>query len=73
MHIIRINCNSPISQISSMIRSEIDLDTFAAEGCAIARAVKAELPGWSVVYFDEAAAARAKYQGTPEEFEVEIP
>jgi hypothetical protein len=56
-----------------MIRSEIDLDTFAAEGCAIARAVKAELPGWSVVYFDEAAAARAKYQGTPEEFEVEIP
>src|SRR3954471_5026269 len=44
---------------------EIDLDTFAAEGRAIVRAVKAELPDWSVVYFDEAEAARAKYQGAP--------
>jgi hypothetical protein len=52
---------------------EIDLEAFAAEGRAIARAVKSELPTWSIVYFDEAAAARAKYQGTPEEFEVEIP
>ena len=43
--------------------SSIDLDAFAAKDRAIARALKAELPGWSIVYFDEAAAARADYQG----------
>jgi hypothetical protein len=53
--------------------TEIDLDTFAAEGRAIARAIKAELPDWSIVYFDEAAAARAKYQGAPAAYEIEIP
>jgi hypothetical protein len=61
------------ARFQKSFETEIDLDAFAAEGRAIARAVKAELPGWSVVYFDEADAARAKYQGTPEEFEVEIP
>jgi hypothetical protein len=36
--------------------------------------VKAELPAWSIVYFDEAAAAaRAQYQGTPAAYETEIP
>jgi hypothetical protein len=34
--------------------------------------VKAELPDWSIVYFDEAAAAREKYQGPPSTYEVEI-
>jgi hypothetical protein len=53
--------------------TEIDLDAFAADGRAIARAVKAELPGWSIVYFDEAAAARADYQGAPAEYEIEMP
>ena len=53
--------------------AEIDLDAFATEGRAIARAVKAELPAWSIVYFDEAAAARAKYQGAPASYETEIP
>ena len=52
---------------------EIDLDAFATEGRAIARAVKAELPDWSIVYFDEAEAARAKYQGTPAAYDTEIP
>ena len=52
---------------------EIDLDAFAAEGRAIARAAKAELPTWSIVYFDEAAAARAKYQGAAAAYEIEIP
>jgi hypothetical protein len=52
--------------------TEIDLEAFAAEGRAIARAVKAELPDWSIVYFDEAEAARAKYQGTPASYDVEI-
>ena len=51
---------------------EIDLEAFAAEGRAIAHAVKAELPDWSIVYFDEAAAASEKYQGPPSTYEVEI-
>jgi hypothetical protein len=42
---------------------KIDLDASAAEGRAIARDVNAELPGWSLVYFDDAEAAR--YQGPP--------
>ena len=52
---------------------EIDLDAFAAEGHAIARAVKAELPDWSIVYFDDAAAARRSYRGPPSNYETEIP
>ena len=51
------------ARFQKSFETEIDLDAFAAEGRAIARAVKAELPAWSIVYFDEAAAARAKYQG----------
>ena len=51
---------------------EIDLEAFAAEGRTIAHAVKAELPYWSIVYFDEAAAAREKYRGPPSTYEVEI-
>jgi len=31
-----------------------DFVAFAAEGAAIARAVKRELPGWTVTYWDEA-------------------
>jgi hypothetical protein len=54
------------------IETEIDLDAFDAEGRAIARAVKTELPDWSIVYFDEAEAARPKYEGPPTRFEVEI-
>ena len=52
---------------------EIDLDAFAAEGHAIARAVKAELPDWSIVYFDDAAAARRSYRGPPSNYETDIP
>ena len=51
---------------------EIDLDAFGAEGLAIARAVKAELPDWSIVYFDAAAAARRNYRGPPSSYEIEI-
>ena len=36
--------------------AEFDVEAFAAEGLEIARAVKAELPDWTVVYYDEAAA-----------------
>jgi hypothetical protein len=53
--------------------AEIDLEAFAAEGRAIARAVKAELPDWSIVYFDEAEATRAQYRGTSAAFNTEIP
>jgi uncharacterized protein involved in propanediol utilization len=38
---------------------EFDLAAFAAEGLAIARAIKAELPDWTLVYYDEAAAQAA--------------
>jgi len=51
---------------------EIDLDAFVAEGRAIARAVKAEQPDWSVVYFDDAAAARRNYRAPPSNNETEI-
>ena len=51
---------------------EIDLDAFAAEGQAIARAMKAELPHFSIVYFDDAAAARRNYRGPTSNYEVEI-
>ena len=61
------------ARLQKSLETEIDLDAFAAEGHAIARAVKAEMPSWSIVYFDEAAAARAKYQGAPANFEIEMP
>jgi hypothetical protein len=32
-----------------------DYKSFSLEGLGIARAIKAELPDWTVVYFDEAA------------------
>jgi hypothetical protein len=60
------------ARFQASFEGEIDLEAFAAEGRAIARAVKAELPGWSVVYFDEAEAARAKYQGAPATYDTEI-
>lgn len=48
----------------------LDVDAFAAEGLAIARAVKAALPDWTVVYHDEAAGAAGRLQ---QEVECEIP
>ncbi len=41
----------------------LDVDRFAAEGLAIARAVKAALPDWTVIYHDEAKSV----QGLPRE------
>ena len=61
------------ARFEKSFEGEIDLEAFAAEGRAIARAVKAELPGWSIVYFDEAEAAQAKYQGAPATYDTEIP
>jgi hypothetical protein len=70
---LRINRRCRCARFQKSFETEIDLDAFAAEGRAIARMVKAELPDWSVVYFDEAAAARAQYQGAPAAYEAEIP
>jgi len=36
-----------------------DWDAFSAEGWAIARAVKAELPDWTVIFYDEVVHTRA--------------
>jgi hypothetical protein len=60
------------ARFEKSFETEIDLDAFAPEGRAIARAVKAELPDWSIIYFDEADAARAKYQGAPATYDTEI-
>ncbi len=60
------------ARFQTSFEHEIDLDAFAAEGRAIARAVKAELPDWSIVYFDEAAAARRNYRGVSGNYETEI-
>jgi hypothetical protein len=35
-------------------KRHLDLKAFSDEGREIARAIKAELPDWTVVYFDEA-------------------
>ena len=48
----------------------LDAERFGAEGLALAKAVKAALPDWTVVYHDEARSAR----GLPRpDCEVEIP
>jgi hypothetical protein len=60
------------ARFEKSFEGEIDLEAFATEGRAIASGVKAELPDWSIVYFDEAEAARAKYQGTPATYDTEI-
>jgi hypothetical protein len=46
-----------------------DVDAFSAEGLAIAKAVKAALPEWTVVYFDE---ARADLDAPRDTYEYEI-
>jgi hypothetical protein len=61
------------AQFQRSFEREIDLDAFAAEGRAIARAVKAALPDWSIVFFDDAAAARRNYRGPSSDYETEIP
>jgi hypothetical protein len=61
------------TRFQASFENEINLDTFAAEGRAIAHAVKVALPAWSIVYFDEAAALRANYQGPSSTYEHEIP
>lgn len=50
-----------------------DFDAFSREGLEIAKAIKAELPDWTVVYFDEAKSrewARTNDERAPFEYEV---
>lgn len=45
---------------------------FSAHGLALAHQVKAELPDWTVIYFDEEQAAKAGWGGDRSAFEYEI-
>ena len=45
---------------------QFDYAAFSAEGLNIARALKAELPDWTVVYFDEAKMVQSQ-RGGPKE------
>lgn len=49
-----------------------DVEAFSDEGREIAHAVKAALPNWTVVYFDEAALASARDGATKAVFEYEV-
>ena len=49
-----------------------DVVAFSAEGLAIAKAVKAVLPDWTVVYFDEAKSARREKDADRSAFEYEV-
>ena len=49
-----------------------DLAAFSEEGLLVARAIKDALPGWTVFYFDEAAAEAAERGGDRAAFEYEI-
>lgn len=49
-----------------------DVAAFSLEGLAVARAVKAELPDWTVVYFDAAAAERCGREAERTVFEYEV-
>ena len=50
----------------------ISVAAFSAEGIAIARAVKAALPDWTVVYFDEEKAAPSPVDRPRSYFEYEV-
>jgi hypothetical protein len=49
-----------------------DVAALSAAGLEIARAVKAELPDWTVVYFDMAAAEGAEKDGPRSAFEYAV-
>ncbi len=52
-----------------------DLEAFSAEGREIARSIKAALPEWTVIYYDEAAAQQIPWERAKQDrplFEYEI-
>jgi hypothetical protein len=52
--------------------SKFDVAAFSAEGLAIARSVKAALPDWTIIYFDEAALRSADRDSPRHTFEYEV-
>ncbi|WP_239002806.1 hypothetical protein [Rhodovastum atsumiense] len=49
-----------------------DETAYAAEGLAIAQAIKAELPGWTVIYFDISKLDDSQEDQPRGEFEYEV-
>lgn len=52
--------------------TEFDVVAFSAEGLAIAKAIKAALPDWTVVYFDESRCTYGDADQRREEYEYEV-
>jgi hypothetical protein len=69
---VRTDLDRWSGRFQRLYKDEADLDSFSSDGLAIAHAVKVELPTWSIIYYDEAAAARANYSGARAEYEVHI-
>lgn len=64
-------CSVDDLPLSDGLRAAIRAE-FSAHGLALARQVKAELPDWTVIYFDEEQAAKAGWGGDRSAFEYEV-
>lgn len=53
-------------------QAAFDLKEFSADGLKIARAIRAELPGWTIVYFDAAKCDYGNREQPRHEFEYEV-
>ncbi len=51
---------------------KFDWEAFSAEGLSIAKAIKAALPEWTVIYFDAAASMRAGLNVPRHVYEYEV-
>ncbi|BCI65835.1 hypothetical protein [Acetobacter aceti] len=49
-----------------------DMEAFARDGLKIARAIKAELPDWTVIYFDESKADYKNRSQPRRQYEYEV-
>ncbi|MBS0961217.1 hypothetical protein [Acetobacter thailandicus] len=49
-----------------------DMETFARDGLEIVRAIKAELPDWTVIYFDESKADYKNCSQPRAQYEYEV-
>lgn len=59
-------------QDESTTSAPFDVAAFSQTGRELAREVKRQLPDWTVVYFDEEAAAQRSVDALRESFEYEI-
>lgn len=62
----------PSSKHGSEPSKTFDYAGFSKEGKEIARAIKMELPDWTVIYFDEEAALSTVLKIVREDYEYEI-